>query len=534
MSRLPEIGGGGRRRMIAAVTACALGQAAASGTAAFATRDVFAALSGGGATVPVLALTALTASGVMIAVLRIAEGVTAERLGQSYAGDTRQRLFSHISRLPRAVVRAQRRGGLSLRFVGDLGALRGWISKGLTRLITATIVLPISAAVIFALDWRLGLAVMLPMVLGMGLMWVVGQRSGALHSRLRSCRSRLSADLSERVPIAPDLRMLGRVGREKARLSYQSAQLLDAAIARALGASTLRAVPDAVSGIAGAAILLTAVASNLPAATAAGALAATALMIRPMRDLANVWDRHRDWLVAREKCNRLLDRKRLPRGRTRRVKSGDTVGLRFDRVSHGALRGCSADIPAGGKIAILGRNGAGKSTLMNLAAGVDIPERGRVTLNGQRVTSLNRRAQRIALIWDEAPILSGSLRRSLTLGTHPRPSDREIEAMARQFGLDPVLQRLGGLDGAVAEAGRNLSSGEIWRVLTVRALLSGHDVLLFDSPDRALDPAAASRLVKTIQDMAATVVVTTDDPALARQFSRVLTLADGRLRPAAG
>ncbi|MEO1493458.1 MAG: ABC transporter ATP-binding protein [Pseudomonadota bacterium] len=532
MTALPLIGADGRRRMIAAVTLCALGQAAAAGAAAFATRDVFAVFAAGSA-VPVSALGVLITSGCTIAALRMAETVTAERLGQAYAADVRMLLFNHISHLPRAVVRSQRRGGLSLRFVGDLSALRGWISRGLTRLISAAIVLPVTAGAVFALDWRLGCAVAVPIALGMGVILALSRSAGPVHARLRTCRARLSADMSERAPVAPDLRALGRMRREKKRLARRTGDLVKAAVARARTAGALRAVPDAISGLAGAMILLIALRTGLPAATAAGALAATALMIRPLRELAGVWDRHRDWKVAKDKCERLLARERVrrsrPAGKREQPRGPSGTSLKFDQVSHGALSQCSAEIPSGAKVAILGQNSSGKSTLLTLASGIDVPETGRVTLNGKTVAAIGDRARRIALIWEDAPVLAGSLRRALTLGVLPRPSDDAIEHAARETGLGPLLRRLGGLDGAIAEGGRSLSTGEMWRVLMVRARLAGQDVLLFDSPDRALDEEGLAHLVDTIRQTDATVIVTTDSPDLAARFDTVLTLSNGRL-----
>ncbi len=100
--------------------------------------------------------------------------------------------------------------------------------------------------------------------------------------------------------------MIGRSGQELARLERDTARLLAAALARMRRSALLRALPDAISGAAAAALLLTALQHGLPAATTAAGLATLALMIQPLRELGAVWDRHRAWQLARRKAERLL------------------------------------------------------------------------------------------------------------------------------------------------------------------------------------------------------------------------------------
>jgi hypothetical protein len=129
MSRIPAISANGRKRRIACVAGLALGQAAAAGLAAFATRDAFAALHDG-AGAPMAALAAIAVSGCAIAALRVAERAVAERLGGAYVADAREKLFLRLARTPPRALARRRRGGVALRFVGDMAAIRGWVAQG--------------------------------------------------------------------------------------------------------------------------------------------------------------------------------------------------------------------------------------------------------------------------------------------------------------------------------------------------------------------------------------------------------------------
>ena len=533
MSRLPRIAEGRRGRGIAAVAALALGQAAAAGMAAFATRDVFAAFRDTSGAVPVTALVLIAAAGITIAALRIYERVVAERLGQDYAASLRLKLFTHLAQMSARDVAERRSGALAMRFVGDLAAVRGWVSMGIARLISSGIVLPAACAVLFLLNPALGMAATIPVVLGVIIMALASTRLGPAHRRLRSRRARLAADMSERIPHAPELRLMGRTRTETAHLIRRTERMVASALDRARAAGFLRAVPDAVSGIAAALVLFVALGSGAPGAEAAGALAALGLMVQPIRDLAGVWDRHRAWVAARDKCERLLAAPRLRRPRLQDVDPlPDTPpALRFAGVSAGLLNGIDAAVAPGRKVAIIGGNGAGKSTLLALAAGLERPTTGTVTLAGRPPSGLGtaERRRTIALMGARSPILAGSLRRALTMGLSKVRGDEAIRAAAEVFGLKPVIARLGGLDGRVGEAGRTLSSGEVRRVLLTRAALAAPKLMLLDEPDDALDAEGVMLVDRLVRGSDATTLVVTHNLALARRMDELWFVQDGRI-----
>ncbi|NJN46855.1 MAG: ATP-binding cassette domain-containing protein [Candidatus Competibacteraceae bacterium] len=179
----------------------------------------------------------------------------------------------------------------------------------------------------------------------------------------------------------------------------------------------------------------------------------------------------------------------------------------------------------------MGGNGAGKSTLLSLAAGLEHAKTGQVTLNSWDIRALSsaERVKRIAYTGPRSPILKGSLRRALTLGIKPRPSDEAIERAARDFGLGQVIDRLGGLDGRLAEGGRNLSSGEARRIHLVRALLAKPQLLLLDEPDDTLDVEGRALILRLVRETRATTLIITHDLPLARQADKLWYIQGGRL-----
>ena len=533
MSTVPAIFGGGRARGVALVTASAVGQALAAGVAAFATRDIFFALHHGEGHVAGLSLLLLLLAGVSVAVLRVYGRVCAEKLGQDYAISLRRALFRHLAYMPAGAVAKRRTGALALRFVGDLATARNWVGLGVARVISAAIVLPAAAGVLLALNPALAVAGLVPLIVSLAVLGAVAYRLAPLHRQLRKERANLAIDMMERVSAAPELLLMGRARHELRSLNKRGRRLRSAAVRRIRGAASLKSLPEIGTAAAAAALLYMAFKNAAAPAEAAAALAVLGILMQPLRDLATVWDHRCAWRIARQKCEAVLSTPPI-----KVTQAGQATGrdgparLAFRNVNKGGLRNFSADLEPGTKVAVLGANGAGKSTCLALAAGLEQAEGGAVEIDGidTRAFPHSERQRAVVYIGPRSPILQGSLRRTLTLGVVPRPKDAVITAMARDLGLGSLLDRLGGLDARISEAGRNISSGEAQRVHLVRASLGRPRLLLLDETDGGLDGTGREALRRLVRSSAATTLFVTHDLNLARSADVLWYLEDGAIR----
>ena len=532
VTQVPAVFGEGRARGVVLVTASAVGQALAAGVAAFATRDIFAALHHGDGGIPVLSLLFLFLAGAAVAGLRVFGRVVAERLGQDYAISVRRSLFRHLTRMPSGAVAKRRTGALALRFVGDLATARNWVALGVTGAISAAIVIPGAAIVLAALNPALAAATAAPLLVAIAIMAAGAPLLGPIHRQFRKRRANLAIDMMERVSTAPELLLMGRDKIELENLERRGRDLRLAAVERAGAAACLRSLPEFGTAAAAAALLWVAFVSGAAPAEAAGALAVLGILVQPMRDLANVWDRRCAWRIAREKLENVLSSPPLEFSNdTQAPRRDGPARVAFKGVWKGELSGFDATLEPGRKVAILGPTGAGKSTCLALAAGLEQAERGAVEFDGVdiRALPLAERQRAVVYIGPRSPILQGSLRRALTLGIAPRPDDAAIEAAARAFGLGGVLDRLGGLEARISAGGHNLSSGEARRVHIVRAALGRPRLLLLDEADGALDAAGREAVRQIVRSTAATTLQVTHDLHLARSAEVLWYIEGGAL-----
>ncbi|HEX4648538.1 MAG TPA: ABC transporter ATP-binding protein [Steroidobacteraceae bacterium] len=192
----------------------------------------------------------------------------------------------------------------------------------------------------------------------------------------------------------------------------------------------------------------------------------------------------------------------------------------------------SLDIRAGESVAVTGPSGAGKSTLLALLAGLDLPTRGRVLLEGQDLTQLDEdgrallRAQRVGFVFQFFHLI-GSL---TALENVMLPLELAGRGDARRAAAE-TLRRVG-LAERTGHYPRQLSGGEQQRVALARAFVTAPAVLFADEPTGNLDTATGARVGELLFELNAnahtTLVLVTHDRELAARCARVVRMDAGR------
>jgi ABC-type multidrug transport system fused ATPase/permease subunit len=153
------------------------------------------------------------------------------------------------------------------------------------------------------------------------------------------------------------------------------------------------------------------------------------------------------------------------------------------------LDSVSFKIKTGDRVALVGPSGAGKSTIFSLIERFYEPTSGEILLDGVPVRELSRDTLRsqIGYVEQDAPVLAGSLRENLLIGS-PNATDKELKFVLGEVNLTAVLKRdKRGLDAEVGEAGIMLSGGERQRLAIARTLLAAPPILILDEATSALD-----------------------------------------------
>ena len=468
---------------------------------------------------------------------RFGEFWFAENMGYAVVRDLRMRMYGHLQSMSPRQIQGRARGGLLLRFTGDLSMLRTWISRGIGRGISAAATMAAGIAVVAVIDVRMALGLTGVLVLGTGLALRLGPKLRRITKWVRKKRSLLTSNIDEQMHALSVVQVFGRLGGEFDRLSRQN----DSMTRSLYRTSTVRGgllAAGAATGWMGVGVvlwvgLLQVEAGRVTVGAVATALLAARHLAGSARRLATSFDYWQRADVSRRKIVEFMNSSGRP------FVDDDRPGMKVGRgridlkdVSlSGALQGIEATVEGGRMVAIMGPSGAGKSSLLSVIAGLEDPSRGEVIIDGQPMGEHNlaSRFRRIGIVSPDLPLMRGTIARNIAY-RYKRADRSQIDRIVTLCQLDRLITDLpGGLRYWVYEGGRNLSVGERQRIALARAMLGNPPILLLDEPTTGLDPDSRDAVRQAISRHQGTILLVTHDPEEAQMADEVWWLEDGRI-----
>lgn len=473
--------------------------------------------------------------------LRFTERIDAERLGQAYIHQVRLTVFDTMSHFSPRALSDRSTGSSMLRFVGDLSAIRRWVSLGLARIVVSLIVTIISISVLAYLDPYLALCSMAILTLGLTWNLKMGPHMHKVIIEARRRRGHLAGNINEKIRSYIVIQAFNQRRRERRRFRKQSQRLSDAMIERAGASAGMRVVNEGATALSMAGILSLGALQVFRGMTSAGnvvaAMAVVGFLSTAFRDLGRVHEYLQAYKVSKEKILEFMETRQL-RGRSPRLPdlqvSEGEIEIQRVRI-RGILRNLSGTIQGGTRLALLGDNGAGKSTLLQVIARLVDPDRGKVLIDGQdiRRCSLSSVREAIGIVSPDLPLLKGSIRYNL-LYRKPDAAPEEIERVKQLCKVDDLLSQLpGGETFRIKEGGENLSLGQRHKLALARALMGQPSILIVDEIDASLDQQAVEVFAEVIKNFSGTVLMVSrfaDRLALADEY---WCLAGGKLESTA-
>ena len=185
-----------------------------------------------------------------------------------------------------------------------------------------------------------------------------------------------------------------------------------------------------------------------------------------------------------------------------------------------ALDDVTVRITRGRVTAVIGATGSGKSTLLHVLAGLDAPTSG----------SRGSDTERIAMVFQEPLVVSGTVEHNLSLGTS-LDEPRVQAAMTTSGALEFVHDLPDGRRTRLGERGVSLSGGQRQRLALARALARENDVILLDDTTSALDAQTEARILDALRSTNAvpTMVLVASRPSTIAYADHVIVMELGRV-----
>ncbi|WNH51546.1 type I secretion system permease/ATPase [Stenotrophomonas oahuensis] len=211
----------------------------------------------------------------------------------------------------------------------------------------------------------------------------------------------------------------------------------------------------------------------------------------------------------------------------------ENIVFRYRPDAPEVLAGVDLEIRPGEVIGIVGRSGSGKSTLTKLVQRLYVPERGRVTIDGQDLALADPAwlRRQLGVVLQENFLFNRSIRDNIALGDPGMPLERVIQA-AKLAGAHEFISALPeGYDTHVGEQGAGLSGGQRQRVAIARALVGDPRILIFDEATSALDYESEHAVMSNMRSICAgrTVLIIAHRLSTVRQANRIIVMEQGRI-----
>ncbi|MFF2244400.1 ABC transporter ATP-binding protein [Arthrobacter sp. NPDC058130] len=462
--------------------------------------------------------------------------------GQRITSRIRADVFAYTQRLPMAFHDRQTVGELTSRVVSDTSTVESTLRDVGTDLVPSVLTLAGTAAVMVAVDWRLGLIglVVAP------LMFLTANHFAGLTRqyarRKRAATGDLTGLVTESLMGVRTVHAFGNQWVQDQRFAGQNDKVLRLSLRSVKVSAKFSPTLQLVAAVGTALVLFVGGYGALTGWWQVGVLVVITsylkTMLSPTKSLAKLAPSFTQGAASAQRIADILDQPTDHQGTGEPLPArvDGRIELRKVKLDYGTGRGpvftdVDLTVTPGERIALVGDNGAGKSTLLSVIGGLYRPTTGQVLLDGHSVPDVPEHwlHQQVAMVLQDTFLFSGTLVDNIRYG-RPDATDAEVAAAAEAALVSEFADDLpDGLDTTVGTGGTGLSGGQRQRVGIARALLVDAPVVLLDEPTAGLDVHAEELVVQALGRLVEgrTIVATTHRPAVTALATRSVYLRQG-------
>ena len=466
---------------------------------------------------------------------------------QSVAGENvsltlRERLYSHIQKLPFAYHVKAETGDLVQRCTSDVETVRRFLSMQMMQVVNAAMMITVALVYLFRENTKIA---WISMVVLPGLFlfaflffkWVVKN-----FRRADEAEGKMSAVLQENLTGVRVVRAFGQQEYEVEKFDQASQDYRKKSFRLCNLLAVYWATSDFLSMIQSMLTLLACVYFAIRGEITLGTLIIFTSyiwkLLFPIRQLGRILSDAGKSSVALGRIDEILRQPEEPEepGALKPSLKGDIV---FDHVDFSydegreVLKDMSFTIPAGKTVAILGATGSGKSSVVHLIQRLFDVQGGEIRIGGTPIRRIDRYylRSRVGLVLQEPFLYSKTLRENVAIAVRGA-TDEQIEravqdAAAKAF----ILESDKGWDTLVGERGVTLSGGQKQRVAIARTLMKDNDILIFDDSLSAVDTETDAQIRRALKERSrdTTTIIISHRIVTLSQADLILVMEDGRV-----
>ena len=470
---------------------------------------------------------------------------TSHRATFAVLGEIRKRCTEKLARMPLGAVLSQSSGALKNTLIERIDSIETTLAHIVPEF-TANLLVPVLIEIyIFTIDWRMGLASLVTVPVGIFCYALMMLGSGDFYQHTITATKALNDTAVEYINGIQVIKVFGKTKSSYERFvhdAYEAAHsFIDWMRASILPMTFAMVVMPAtmVSILPIGGLLVRS--GSLPAEDFVMVIILSVGLITPLVTLMSYSDDLRTMGTIFGEVRAILDAPEMDRPALAEAPALpekndlvlDKVHFSYLAEASEVLHGISMEIPEGSFVALVGPSGSGKSTIARLIASLWDVTGGSITLGGTDIRQFpqDAYADRVAFVSQDNYLFNMTVRENIRLG-RPSATDAEVEEAAKQCGCHDFIMGLEkGYETLVGSSGGHLSGGERQRICIARAMLKAAPVVILDEATAYTDPENEAVIQRSVSKLTEgkTLIVIAHRLSTVVDADRIYVIRDGRI-----
>jgi ATP-binding cassette subfamily B protein len=491
----------------------------------------------------------VSAALVVIAIFRgvfnFLQGYWSEVASQGVAFDIRNIIFEKLQNLSFSYHDRSQTGKLMTRMTSDVEIVRMFVGRGALMLVSAIILLTGTLVIMFLMNWKLSLIILLIIPVIFGFFGVFVRKIMPISREVQRKLGALNTILQENLAGMRVVKAFAREEYEKQRYQQQNKELLDENINFVRLFSSVFPLIFFVANLGMVAIVWFGGLQVIGLSLTLGELVAftgyLGFMLMPLFQMGMIGAMLSRAEASAQRINEVIDAKSEVSDKLGAITlppllgevKFDDVGFRYTGGEEDVIKAVSFVANPGETIAILGQTGAGKSSIINLIPRFYDVTSGAVLVDDidVRVVTLDSLRSQIGIVLQETSLFSGTIQENIAYG-RPEASLEDIIEVSKAAQAYEFIQELPNrFDTVVGERGVGLSGGQKQRIAIARALLVNPRILILDDSTSSVDAETEYKIQQALEGLieGRTSFVIAQRISTVRNADKILLLDKGEL-----
>lgn len=481
---------------------------------------------------------------VLSAIFRYIQTWIMTQVTQTVTFRMRQQLSEKINRLPLSYFDKQTYGEVLSRITNDVDTISQTLNQSLSQILTSTVTVLGILVMMFSISWQMSLVALLVLPLAGGVITLIAKSSQKQFLRQQTQLGELNGHIEEMYGGHQVMRVFNGQKKSIAKFSKINNRLQDSAWKAQFFSGLIHPIMNFIGNIGYVAMTILggwlAINGRLKIGDIQAFIQYVDQFNQPLVQVANIANILQSTAAAAERVFEFLDEPEEAVESNNLVKLSSVKGeVEFNNVVFGykpdqtIIKGLSAHIKPGQRVAIVGPTGAGKTTLVNLLMRFYEINSGSIKIDGVNIRKMKRSdvRQMFGMVLQDTWLFNGTIRQNLMYG-NPKATEEEVIKTAKEAHVDHFVRSLsGGYDMVLGEEAANISQGEKQLLTIARAMLEKAPMLILDEATSSVDTRTEVLIQKAMEKLmqGKTSFVIAHRLSTIRDADLILVVKDGNI-----